>query len=167
MAYGLSMGIFWCFKYIFFMFGVSSILMFVLYWFMTLLVPFISLYQTWHYKRRIGDSIGFFHAWQFAVLLYFFAALIVSLEHYLFFRYIAPSNFLADSLKVTMSILKDANVDQKILDTVGNMSISPIRMTVQGIFNNTFFGVIFSLPVAWIVSQTKGTILPDTTDENS
>jgi hypothetical protein len=151
------------------MFGVFSGFMHFVYMALTLLVPLIALFQTWQYRKWIGGSIGFFHAWQFGVLLYFFAGLIVSLEHYLFFRHIAPSDFLAESLKATMDMLANANIDQKILDSIGNMNISPIRMAVQGILNNVFYGVIFSLPVAWIISRLKETVVlpPEATDKNS
>lgn len=172
MAYGLSMGIFWCFKYIFFMFGISSAFMNFIYLTLTIFVPFIAFYQTWRYKIEIGGSIRFFHAWQFGVLLYFFAALVVSLEHYFFYQHIAPPGFLANSMEQTIEILKKANADQKMLDTISNTHISPIQMAVQGILNNIFYGVIFSLPVAWVVSRRKETFPtlptpPDTTNENN
>jgi len=171
MGSGLSMGLFWCFKYIFFMFGISSAFMNFIYLTLTIFVPIMAFYQTWRYKIDIGGSISFFHAWQFGVLVYFFAALIVSLEHYFFYQYIAPPGFLAKTMEQTIEVLKMANADEKMLDTISKTNISPIQMAIQGIFNNIFYGVILSLPVAWVISRRKETFLPptppDITDENN
>ncbi len=153
MQYGLSMGIFWCIKYLFFMLGVSSNFWGILYMMLTLLVPFFAYFFTWRYKRDIGGKIGFFHAWQFGVLLYFFAALIVCLEHYIFYQYIAPPGFLANSLNQTLELLRNSQVDPQMIEAIGNVNISPIQMAIQGIFNNVFYGVIFSIPIAMIASR--------------
>lgn len=169
MTYGLSMGIFWCFKYVFFMFGVSSPVMSFIYITITFFVPFVAFFQTWRYKIEIGGTISFFHAWQFGVLLYFFAALVVSLEHYFFYRYVAPPGFLTNSVGQVLELLKKSNADQKMLDAISNTRITPIQMAIQGIFNNIFYGVIFSLPIAWVISRRKeSNLMPppsDPTDE--
>lgn len=153
------------------MFGISSAFMNFIYLTLTFLVPILAFYQTWRYKMEIGGSIRFFHAWQFGVLVYFFAALIVSLEHYFFYQHIAPPGFLAKTLEQTMEVLRMANADEKMLEAIGNTHISPIQMAIQGIINNLFYGIIFSLPVAWVISRRKETFLPptppETTDENN
>lgn len=153
MHYGLSLGIFWCIKYVFFMLGVSSTFFGVIYMLLTALVPFFAYFFTWRYRREMGGKISFFHAWQFGVLLYFFAALIVCLEHYVFYQYVAPPGFLANSIQQTLELLRNSNVDQQMLDAIGSVNISPIQMTIQGILNNVFYGVIFSIPTAMVASR--------------
>lgn len=155
MASGLSMGIYWAVKYIFFMLGISSAFFNIIYLILTALVPFAAYYFTLRYKFRVGGKISFFHAWQFGVLIYFFAALIVSLEHYIFYQYLAPPGFLANSFEQTLEILKQANMNPEMLDAVSSMRLTPISMAIQGIFNNVFYGVILSIPVALIVSRRK------------
>ncbi len=78
MTYGLAMGIYWVVKYIFFIFSVSVPSLSLVYWLLTLAVPFIAYYMTKRYRHDIGGRISFFHAWRFGTMLYFFAALIVS-----------------------------------------------------------------------------------------
>lgn len=84
MTYGLVMGIFWVIKYLFFIFSNTVPSLNIVYLGLTLLVPFIAYYLTKRYKQDIGGTISFFHAWRFGTMLYFFAALIVALEHFVF-----------------------------------------------------------------------------------
>ncbi len=148
MMFGLALGIYWIFKYIFFIWGFSLPVMSSVYWGFTCLVPFIAYRMTIQYKRMADGQISFFHAWQFGVLLYTFAALVVSLMHYIFYRYLAPPDFLANAFNQTIEMLKQSKVDPKMLDEIGEMHITPIQMVIQGIFSNIFYGVVFSLPVA-------------------
>lgn len=127
---------------------------------LTGLVPFIAFYMTWRYKIEAGGQISFFHAWQFGILLYFFAALIVSLVHYVFYAYLAPPGFLANSMEQTVELLKNSHIDPKLLDNVSQVDLSPIKMAIQGIFNNVFYGVILSLPVAFIIIRLPQNPLP-------
>lgn len=154
MQYAFSMGIFWCVKYIFFMFGVYYPLMDFIYLFLTCLVPVYAGLRTLAYKIRIGKGqITFLRAWQFGVLLYLFAAILVSPLHYIFYTFIAPPGFLHQSLNQAINILSQANADPQFIEAVSNMNISPIQMTIQGIFNNIFYGIILSIPVAWYISR--------------
>jgi len=118
MTYGLAMGIYWVVKYIFFIFSVSVPSLSLVYWLLTLAVPFIAYYMTKRYRHDIGGRISFFHAWRFGTMLYFFAALIVSLS---------------------------------------KIRISPIHMAIQGIFNNVFYGIILSIPVAALLCRNNST----------
>ena len=90
MSYGLAMGIYWVIKYLFLIFGYSIPSLIFIYEGLSLAVPFIAYYLTKRYRQDIGGSISFFHAWRFGIMLYFFAALIVSIEHFIFFQFIAP-----------------------------------------------------------------------------
>lgn len=52
MTYGLAMGIYWVVKYIFFIFSVSVPSLSLVYWLLTLAVPFIAYYMTKRYRQR-------------------------------------------------------------------------------------------------------------------
>ena len=52
MTYGLAMGIYWVVKYIFFIFSVSVPSLSLVYWLLTLAVPFIAYYMTKRYRDR-------------------------------------------------------------------------------------------------------------------
>lgn len=157
MTYGLAMGIFWVIKYLFLIFSSTIPSLNLIYLALTMLVPFIAYYLTKRYRQDVGGRISFFHAWRFGTMLYFFAALIVALEHFVFFQFIAPPDFLANSVNQVVEVLKESQVSTEVIETVGRTNFTPIHMAIQGIFNNIFYGIILSIPVAAIVCRNNET----------
>ena len=148
MNYGFVMGIYWVIKYVFFILGFSHPTANIVYWSLSCLVPYIAYKMTRRYRENIGGKLGFFHAWQFGVLLYFFAAILVSLEHYLFYRFIAPPDLLMRTVSDMEEVLKESGASQTLLDAIKEIHVTPIQMAIQGIFNNLLYGIILSIPVA-------------------
>ncbi|MEG1543677.1 MAG: DUF4199 domain-containing protein [Tannerellaceae bacterium] len=169
MTYGFSLGIYWVIKYLFFIFSVSVPALSFVYWLLTLAVPFIAYYLTRRYKQDIGSSISFFHAWRFGMMIYFFAALIVSLEHFIFYQYIAAPDFMANSVGQVVDLLKSSNVETDVIESISKIAMpSPIHMAIQGIFNNVFYGIVLSIPVAALLcrnNETGATIQKEKQDE--
>ena len=126
-----------------------------LYWGLTIMVPYIAYHLTKRYRTQLGGKIGFFHAWQFGILLYFFAALIVSLAHYGFYRYVAPDDFLSNSISEAVTLLQNSQIDNQLIQSIQEIRITPIQMAIQGIFNNLFYGIIFSIPVAALLCRNN------------
>ncbi len=155
MSYGLAMGMYWVVKYVFFILGNSRPLLMFMYELMSLAVPFLAYYWTMCYRKDIGGSISFGHAWQFGVLLYFFAALIVSLEHYVFYKYIASPDFLSNAMEQAKRLLEAADAKADMLKAVDEIRLTPVHMAIQGIFNNVFYGIILSVPVAALVCRKR------------
>lgn len=158
MFYGLLLGIFWAIKYVFFILGVSMPSMQVIYWILTPLTLLFAYIFTNTYKFLIGGKISFFHAWQFGTLLYFFAALIVSLVHYVFYRYIVSPDFISSSMNQAINLMKDLDLNLQMKEAIDKMSVpTPIQMAIQGIFNNVFYGVILSIPIAALLCRNNST----------
>lgn len=157
MTYGLAMGIFWVIKYLFLIFNSTVPALNYVYVGLTLLVPFIAYYLTKRYKQDIGGKISFFHAWRFGTMLYFFAALIVALEHFVFYQFIAPADFLSNLINQTIEAMKSSQINTEIVEAVGKTNLTPIHMAIQGIFNNIFYGIILSIPVAAILCRNNET----------
>lgn len=157
MKYGLVLGIFWAIKYVFLILGPSIPVLNVIYLILTIFVPFVAYYLTKKYRDEVlGGEISFFHAWRFGIMLYFFAALVVSLEHFVFYQYIAPSDFISSTFTQLISVMKQSEIDTSVIESFSKMEVpKPIHMTVQGIFNNIFYGIIFSIPVAAILCRDK------------
>lgn len=155
MSYGLAMGMYWVVKYVFFILGNSRPTLMFLYELMSVAVPFLAYYWTRCYRKDIGGSISFGHAWQFGVLLYFFAALIVSLEHYVFYQYIASPDYLANAMEQAKVLLKAADAKDEMLEAVDQVRLTPVHMAIQGIFINVFYGIVLSIPVAVLVCRKK------------
>ena len=156
MVYGLIMGLFWAVKYVFFALSVSFPFLSFVYWGLTFSVPFLLATLILHFRVYAPDNISFSRDWTLGVLIYIFAALFVSLEHYVFYRYLAPPNFIADSMNSAIALINESGVSEEVKETVEAMRTpTPIQMTIQGIFNNILYGVIVSLPVALITSRIK------------
>ncbi len=155
MSYGFAMGLYWVFKYLFFVLGFSYAFLNVFYWSFTLLVPVIAYRMTLRYQTLVGKPVGFFHAWQFGVMLYFFAAIVVSLAHYVFYRYLAPPDLLTNTIHEMEAMLRREGAGADVLSAVKDLRVTPIQMAIQGIFNNVLYGILFSIPVAFLVSRGK------------
>ncbi|MDR1258271.1 MAG: DUF4199 domain-containing protein [Tannerellaceae bacterium] len=154
MFYGLLLGIFWVVKYLFFIWGATNPSISVVYWVLTPITIVFAYIFTKVYKIQIGGCIRFSHAWQFGILLYFFAALIVSLLHYVFYRYLAPPDYLANAVGMAMDMIRDINPE--MAETMPETPVfTPIRMTIQGILNNVLYGILFSLPIAAILCRNR------------
>ena len=155
MSYGFSLGIFWIVKYIFYMFSMRFSYLVVIYWEMSLVVPYLAYLLTKRYREDLGGVISFSQAWRFGVLIYLFAAMLVSVMHYVFYRFVAPPDFLSSAVEQTIVSLKQMQVDSKVISSIESMNFSPIHMALQGILNNIFYGIILSLPVAALVCRRK------------
>lgn len=150
------MGLFWAFKYIFFVLSVSYSFLSFVYWGLTFSVPFLLATLILHFRVYSPGNVSFSRDWMLGVLIYLFAALFVSLAHYVFYRYLAPPNFIADSLNSAIGLIRDSGVSEEVKETVEAMATpTPIQMTIQGIFNNILYGVVVSLPVALITSRIR------------
>ena len=155
MSYGFSLGIFWIVKYIFYMFSMRFSYLVVIYWGMSLVVPYLAYLLTKRYREDLGGVISFSQAWRFGVLIYLFAAMLVSVMHYVFYRFVAPPDFLSSAVEQTIASLKQMQVDSKVISSIESMNFSPIHMALQGILNNIYYGIILSLPVAALVCRRK------------
>ncbi len=100
MSLGLVFGGYWCLKYVFLILGAYWPVYSMVYWIMTMAVPYLAYRLTIIYRRSLDNQIGGFHA------------------------------------------------------QISSMGIpSAVQMTFQDILNNVFYGIIFSIPVAWIAKK--------------
>ena len=137
------------------MFSMRFSYLVVIYWGMSLVVPYLAYLLTKRYREDLGGVISFSQAWRFGVLIYLFAAMLVSVMHYVFYRFVAPPDFLSSAVEQTIASLKQMQVDSKVISSIESMNFSPIHMALQGILNNIFYGIILSLPVAALVCRRK------------
>ena len=104
------------------------------------------------YKEKWG---GLYPEKFHTMMLYLFAALIVWLVHFAFYQFFAPHDFLQQAAHQLAEIMQDAAVERSVIDSMQQLNVSPIHMAIQGIFNNIFYGIIFSIPVAAWVSRSQ------------
>ncbi len=155
MHYGLLMGLYWAFKYLFFILSFYYPVLNGVYIGMTFFVPVVAYFFSVKYREQIGGVITFGHAWQLGVYLYLFAALIVSLLHYVYYQFVLPPGMLVDIYSQLTDYIRDnmtlSPEMSELLD--GLKTPTPIQMTLQGIANNVFYGIILSIPIALAVRR--------------
>ena len=160
MIYGLIMGTYWVVKYIFFIGSVSYPSASFIYWGMTLSVPFLLYSLMKHFRISTKRPVGFMELWRMGVLIFFFSALIVSLAHFVFYRFLAPPDLIVNSMEFAKNIIDGSQLSSEVKESFRSVGTpTPILMTLQGIVNNVIGGIFISIPIAAIVSR-KGLNTP-------
>ena len=159
MSYGTLMGGFWIAKFMLVPFMFSTPMASLMFLLLTATVPFVGYALTRYYRNRYceDERISFLQALSFCMLMYLFASLLVSLAHYIFFRYIDQGALLATYSQMMEAVLQ---ANPALSATMGQYqeamalisSLSPIELTIQLISNNLFYGILFSLPTALFAS---------------
>ena len=78
------------------------------------------------------------------------------MEHYVFYKYIASPDFLSNAMEQAKRLLEAADAKADMLKAVDEIRLTPVHMAIQGIFNNVFYGIILSVPVAALVCRKRG-----------
>lgn len=168
MRYGTIMGVYWIAKFTLVPSIFESSAAALLFMALTVAVPGVgySLTRQFREKHCTDGCTGFLNALVFCMLMYLFAALLVSVAHYIFFRYIDQGSMIAtyNSLLEESGVIEQLQASdpsaagsleayQEAVETLGRMR--PIELTFQLISSNIFYGFIFSLPTAFFVSRKR------------
>lgn len=159
MVYGTSMGLFWILKFMLVPFIFTVPLTSLCFLGLTVAVPFLGYFFVRQYRNRycVDGRIGFMQAWMFSLLMYAFAALLVSVAHYVFFRYIDGGTMVA-TYRSLLDELQSAAPEVEAMITRCHQaadliaSMTPIDLTMQLVMNNLFYGMLLALPTALFVS---------------
>lgn len=162
MYFGTFMGLFWIIKFTFLPLGFTIPLLQFLFVLLTCFVPILGYLYTRKFRDRYcGGSITFSRAFAFTVLMYFFAALLAAVAHYIYFRFL-DNGFLAESYIGQLEAMKLAateelkeSIDQFIEGFSLISSLSPIQLTFQLISQNFMYGVLLALPTSLLVMRKK------------
>lgn len=162
MSYGTYMGIFWILKFTLVPPMFSYPLISLLFVILTLAVPFIGYYFARNYRNKHcpEQSVSFLQAWIFCLFMYTFAAILTSVAHYIYFQYIdeghlfeSYTRMMEDAQAAMPALSSNLTTYEEALNTLNNLT--PINLTLQLISNNIFYGMIYSLPTALIVSWKR------------
>ena len=140
------MTLFWIIKFTFLPLGFTIPLLQFLFVLLTCFVPILGYLYTRKFRDRYcGGSITFSRAFVFTVLMYFFAALLAAVAHYIYFRFL-DNGFLAESYIGQLEAMKPAateelkeSIDQFIEGFSLISSLSPIQLTFQLISQNFMY----------------------------
>ncbi|MFA6830699.1 MAG: DUF4199 domain-containing protein [Bacteroidaceae bacterium] len=175
MTYGTYMGLFWVAKFILFPLGFSYNFLFLLFFVLTIAVPFICYRMTKNFRdTKLNGTINWFQAWAFNLFVFLFAALLVGVAHYAYFQFLDHGFIIESYDKVLTNIklqtkslsLEDDGAQfqdqlsqvQKMIDTFKR--IKPIEIVYQLFTQNIFWGNIIALLVAFIVPKKSSVPMP-------
>ena len=162
MTYGTWMGVYWALKFMLvpLMFTIPLASLFFLG--LTVAVPFVGYFFVRHFRDRycLKGRITFAQAWMFVFLMYAFAALLVSVAHYIYFAYVDGGALLGTYVEQLEQL---EQLYPELVGTVAEykkaaellVAMSPIDLTVQMIVNNLFYGMILALPTALVASMWR------------
>ena len=161
MRYGTVMGIFWTLKFVLFPLGMQSPLLLMAFFLLTLIVPVAGFFLARQYRdRECGGVLTFSRAFLFTSFMYLFAALFVTIAHYIYFRYmdngliISTYQDMLNQMNGMATAEMKASLDQfqQALDIIA--TLSPLEISIQLITQNVFYCTIIALPTALLVRKS-------------
>lgn len=174
MQYGSYMGIFWIVKFAFFPLGLTIPFLEFFFLILTILVPFVGYYLTRIYRDKVcGGGISFGHAWVFTAFMYMFAALLTSVGHYLYFRFIDNGFVASVYLEMIKQLEKSQSAGlgdslkqiEETIKILGNLR--PIEIIMQLLSQNVIYGAFIALPIAFFVKKKVLVTIEDSKEENN
>lgn len=174
MQFGTYMGFFWIVKFAFFPLGLTIPFLEFLFLILTILVPFVGYYLTRLYRDKVcGGGISFGHAWVFTTFMYMFAALLTSVGHYIYFRFI-DNGFVASAyIEMVKQLGKSQPADlgdslKQIEDAIKMLgNLRPIELIMQLLSQNVIYGAFMALPIAFFVKKRVLVTMEDSKEENN
>lgn len=162
MHFGTYMGVYWIVKFILFLMGLSNPLLLFLFLILTIAVPFIGYYYARSFREKFCDgNITFIQSWIFLIFMYLFAALLVAVTHYIYFRFI-DNGYVMDVYANMFEQVKDmpgfAEIMgqyqyKEIIEAIRSMSA--IEITMQLLSQNILYCSILALITAPFVAKKK------------
>ena len=162
MRYGTIMGIFWTLKFILFPLGMQRPLLLMAFFLLTLIVPVVGFFLARQYRDRECEGIlSFSRAFLFTSFMYMFAALFVTIAHYIYFRYmdngyiVSCYQYMLTQVTTTATGELKESMDQfqQALDIIS--TLSPLEISIQLITQNIFYCTLIALPTALLVKREK------------
>ncbi|MCL1943444.1 MAG: DUF4199 domain-containing protein [Candidatus Azobacteroides sp.] len=184
MYYGLLMGLYLVFTFLCVVWGTySNNDILLLYFVPMIFIPFLAYFLVKKYRNEgLNGEINFSFAWNFGTLMFFFAAMILAIVQYVFLQYISPE-FYTNVIKSITHFMENylnqvpANeINQQQVELMKSQmqqlselpAYSAIEIAVQNLWSSLLWGIIISIPVAFLVKRNpKKNDSPPTLTHNS
>lgn len=161
MHFGTYMGVFWILKFILFPLGFKIPFFMILFFCLTLAVPFMGYFYVRSYRDKIcGGIISFSHAFLFTIFMYIFASLLASVAHYVYFEFIDHGYILETYTNMVNQVLdlnpNMENEKELITDALDQLrEMNPISITLQLLYSDIMFCSFLALPTALFVIKNR------------
>ncbi len=162
MGYGTVIGIVWCVKFPLFPLGLKYPLLELLFLLITVVLPFLIYTMTCRFRDRFfPEGFPFRKAFPFVWQLYLYASLLTAVAHFVYFAFI-DNGFVLSTYESYLTVLAQA---PDLKDLSGQLSqaletykqLSPIKITMQLLTQNIFYGTLLSLLTALFTMRRKAT----------
>ncbi len=160
MLLGTYMGVFWIAKFCLVPMGLTHTFLMLLFFGLTLCVPFMAYYYTKLYRDRVlGGGIGLGHAWLFTTSMFIYASLLTAVAHYVYLEYMDNGyilntyNGMLNELKAEQIPGTETYINQMREGLNQLASMSSIELVVQQLSNNIFFGMVWAIITALMVRK--------------
>ncbi len=162
MHFGTFMGLFWIIKFTFLPLGFRIPLLQLFFILMTCFVPILGYIYVRKYRDKYCDGeLSFMRGFTFTISMYFFAALLSAVGHYIYFQFIDQGFIMStymgqlEEIKSSITGELELSIDQLIesLETIS--SLSPLQLTMQLISQNIFYGTLMAIPTALLAMKRK------------
>ena len=162
MQYGTMMGLFWIIKFTFIPLGIRIPSLHILFFLLTLCVPFIGFIFARRFRiRNCDNTLSYERAFSFLLLMYIYASILVAAAHYVYFQFMdkgALLTFYKDSFLEFKNmadgfLLQSIHQMEEAFDTFGNLS--SIEITFSFLSNNIFYCFILTAVTALFVMRKK------------
>lgn len=154
MHYGVALGFFWAFKYIFLIGSTYYPSLSFVYVVLNIGTFFLMYYLTARYRDRAnGGKISYSHCVLFTVLLCFFASLIEAVVTYFHYTVIDPT-YISSVVKESIGLMKNKlEFPKEFISQAEHMSFSPLFYTISQIISDVILGFIVSLVYGFIITK--------------
>ncbi len=158
MNYAIPLGIFWIFKYIFFMLGDYSALSLYIYNFLTVGTLVVYYFLISRYRDKdLGGEIEYGHVILFSLLLFLFAS-VLEIAVVALHIFVLKPEFLDEFKEQLITVAERFSV------LLGDSYVESIKMFASNmggyyifsyLLNNIFTGLFLSLIIGYFVSKQK------------
>ena len=163
MRYGTLMGIFWTLKFILFPLGMNTPFLLVAFFALTVIgVPVLGYRFVRQYRDRdCQGALSFSRGFLFTAFMYMFAALFVTIAHYIYFKYM-DNGLIVGTYQEMLTQMNElatpetkASIDQfqQALDVIS--TLSPLEICIQLITQNIFYCTFLALPTALLATRNS------------
>ena len=171
MHFGTYMGVFWILKFALFPLGFKIPFLMILFFCLTLAVPFMGYFYVRSYRDKIcHGAISFGHACIFTIFMYVFASLLASVAHYVYFAFIdngyvleAYTNMVNQLFELNPTMTDEKEMITTALDEL--RLLNPISITLQLLSSDVMFCTILSIPTALFVMRRNKTNPTETNND--
>lgn len=157
--YGAIIGMMWIVSFAFYIIGLTRPLLGNI----ALLVGIMSVVAAGFLIRKFRNEVSplrFAQSWWMGILTYMYAALLMAVAQFIYFRYI-DQGLLVDTYTAVMqqpeaiammqSMMPGEDVAQTTAEVTELLqSITPIQFTFEFLIYNLILGFILAIPTAWI-----------------